>query len=280
MAKDYVDNKIILRSVYGKVGQKYTLQPCKDRVTGQYPDCVKYVDSKGDMIMTDAERNSGKVYIPENFSITFESGKEFNLDNPIERAQWEAIKNCSLIAKTIDQKDKNGNYVLSRQSGIKYSAAELYVERPGYETSKKVSRREKIHTAETYVFNDPEGADGRLKMARLLGRNLRNAPDADIKEYLLDIASKDPDKIINLYTGEDLVLRVLFMDAKDKDVIYSKNRVYIYGDGIPLGGIIDAVLAWMRDPRNSKMLALIKRDTYGDELEVTNPNAVKALDLE
>lgn len=280
MAKDYVDNKIILRSVYGKVGQKYTLQPCKDRVTGQYPDCVKYVDSKGDMIMTDAERNSGKVYIPENFSITFESGKEFNLDNPIERAQWEAIKNCSLIVKTIDQKDKNGNYVLSRQSGIKYSAAELYVERPGYETSKKVSRREKIHTAETYVFNDPEGADGRLKMARLLGRNLRNAPDADIKEYLLDIASKDPDKIINLYTGEDLVLRVLFMDAKDKDVIYSKNRVYIYGDGIPLGGTIDAVLAWMRDPRNSKMLALIKRDTYGDELEVTNPNAVKALDLE
>lgn len=280
MAKDYVDNKIILRSVYGKVGQKYTLQPCKDRVTGQYPDCVKYVDSKGDMIMTDAERNSGEVYIPENFSITFESGKEFNLDNPIERAQWEAIKNCSLIAKTIDQKDKNGNYVLSRQSGIKYSAAELYVERPGYETSKKVSRREKIHTAETYVFNDPEGADGRLKMARLLGRNLRNAPDADIKEYLLDIASKDPDKIINLYTGEDLVLRVLFMDAKDKDVIYSKNRVYIYGDGIPLGGTIDAVLAWMRDPRNSKMLELIKRDTYGDELEVTNPNAVKALDLE
>ena len=117
-------------------------------------------------------------------------------------------------------------------------------------------------------------------MARLLGRNLRNAPDADIKEYLLDIASKDPDKIINLYTGEDLVLRVLFMDAKDKDVIYSKNRVYIYGDGIPLGGTIDAALAWMRDPRNSKMLALIKRDTYGDELEVTNPNAVKALDLE
>ena len=280
MAKDYVDNKIILRSVYGKVGQKYTLQPCKDRVTGQYPDCVKYVDSKGDMIMTDAERNSGKVYIPENFSITFESGKEFNLDNPIERAQWEAIKNCSLIAKTIDQKDKNGNYVLSRQSGIKYSAAELYVERPGYETSKKVSRREKIHTAETYVFNDPEGADGRLKMARLLGRNLRNAPDADIKVYLLDIASKDPDKIINLYTGEDLVLRVLFMDAKDKDVIYSKNRVYIYGDGIPLGGTIDAVLAWMRDPRNSKMLELIKRDTYGDELEVTNPNAAKALNLE
>lgn len=280
MARDYVDNKIILKSVYGRVGQKYTLQPCKDKVTGQYPECVKYVDSKGDMILTDAEKNSGKIFIPENFTITFESGKEFNLDNPYERAQWEAIKNCSLIALSLDQRDRNGNLVLSRKSGIKYSATELYVERPGYETSKKVSRKEKIHNAESYVFNDPEGADGRLRMARLLGRNLRNAPDADIKEFLLDVASKDPDKIINLYTGEDLPLRALFMDAKDKNVIYSKNRVYLYGDGIPLGSTIDAVIVWMRDPRNAKILEVIKRDTYKDEMEVTNPNAIKALKLE
>ena len=273
---NYSDNKIIIRSVYGKVGQKYTIQPCRDN-TGKYPDCVKYVDSKGDMIMTDAERNSGKVFIPENWSITFESGKEFNLEDPIESAQWEAIQNCPLIAKSIDQRDKNGNLVLSDKSGIKYSATELYIERPGYETNKKVTRRKKIHDAEAYIFNDPEGADGRLKMSRLLGRNLRNAPDADIKDFLLDIASKDPDKIIKLYTGEDLPLRILFMEAKDKNIIYSKNKVYLYSDGIPLGGTIDAVITWMRDPRNSKILQLIKRDTYGDELEVTNPKALEKL---
>ena len=113
-------------------------------------------------------------------------------------------------------------------------------------------------------------------MARLLGKSLRNAPDADIKDYLLDIASKDPDKIINLYTGADLNLRILFMDAKDKNVIYSKNKVFLYGDGIPLGGTIDSVLIWMRNPANSKVLDLIKRDTYGDKLEVTNPDALKA----
>lgn len=273
---EFEDNKIIIKSAYGKVGQKYTIQPCKNPQTNRFPDNVKPVNSNGDMIITDKERESDTIYIPENFSITFESGKEFNLEDPQDAAQWEAIKYCSLIAKTIDQKDSNGNYILGNKYGQKYSAAELYIEKPGYETNKKVTRREKIHNAESYIFNDPTGVDGRLKMARLLGKSLRNAPDADIKDYLLDIASKDPDKIINLYTGADLNLRILFMDAKDKNVIYSKNKVFLYGDGIPLGGTIDSVLIWMRNPANSKVLDLIKRDTYGDKLEVTNPDALKA----
>ena len=273
---EYIDNKVIIRSVYGKVGQKYTIEACKNPKTGRFPEHVKHVASKGDMILTDAERNSGNYYIPENFSITFESGKEFNLEDPVERAQWEAIKYCPIIAQAIDQRDSQGNLILGTKG--KYSAAELYIERPGYETNKKVTRKQKVHDAEAYIFNDPEGADGRLKMARLLGRNLRNAPDADIKSFLLDIAEKDPDKIIKLYTGEDLPLRMLFMEAKDKNVIYSKNKVYLYGDGIPLGGTIDAVLTWMRNPQNAKMVQLIKRDTYEDELKVTNPRAIKAME--
>lgn len=84
-------NYIILRSVFGKVGQKYFLNPAKDPVTGRFPACVKHVDSKGDMILTETERNSGKVFIPENALITFEDGKVFNLDDPWEAAQWEAI---------------------------------------------------------------------------------------------------------------------------------------------------------------------------------------------
>lgn len=268
--KEYTQNKIIIRSVYGKVGQKYTISPCKDKKTGRYPSHVKHVDSNGDMILTDKERNDGVYYIPETFTITFESGKEFNLEDPVDKAHWEAIQFCPLIAKAIDARDVNGNLLLTADPKARYSAAELYIERPGYETGKKVTRRQKIHDAESFVFNDPEGAEGRLKMARLLGKNLRNAPDADIKDYLLELASKQPDKIINLYTGEDLHLRMLFVEAKDKNVIYSKNRIYMYSDGIALGGTVEAVLVWMRDPRNAKILDLIRRDTFGEEYEI-NP---------
>lgn len=106
---------------------------------------------------------------------------------------------------------------------------------------------------------------------------MRNASDADIKDYLLDIASKTPEKIINLYTGDDLELRMLFMDARDKNIIRSVSGVYVYGEGISLGGTVDVVIAWMRDPRNKRTLDLIKNDTYG--LEVTNPNAKDKLKI-
>jgi len=101
-------------------------------------------------------------------------------------------------------------------------------------------------------------------MARILGKNMSNQPDADVMDFLLRIADKDPQKIINLYTGGDTTLRLLFIEAKEKKVIYIKNKLYLYGDNIVLGATDDAVIAWMKDAKNSKVLDLIKKDTYPD----------------
>lgn len=48
------------------------------------------------------------------------------------------------------------------------------------------------------------------------------------------------------------------MDARDKNIIRSVSGVYVYGEGISLGGTVDVVIAWMRDPRNKRTLDLIK----------------------
>ena len=269
------DNKIILRSVFGKVGQVYSIQPCKD-ANGNWPDCVRQVDSFGNMIASESDRNAEKPLIKVTETFRIQDGHEFNLNDPWDKARWDAIKNCPLIAQSRGQRDAKGNLVIDGDAK-RYGRAELYIERPGLEVSKKVSRRQKIHDAETYIFNDPRGADGRIKIARILGKHMRNASDADIKDYLLDIASKTPEKIINLYTGDDLELRMLFMDARDKNIIRSVSGVYVYGEGISLGGTVDVVIAWMRDPRNKRTLDLIKNDTYG--LEVTNPNAKDKLKI-
>jgi 23S rRNA A2030 N6-methylase RlmJ len=58
---------------------------------------------------------------------------------------------------------------------------------------------------------------------------MKNLPDADVEDYLLQVAEKNPDKIISLYTGSDTNLRLLFIDARDKKVIVSKNKIYCYG---------------------------------------------------
>ena len=271
------ESKIVLRSVFGKVGMKYYIQPCRDK-NGNWPECVKQVDSFGNMIISDAERNSGQPFIKVTETFTVEDGKTFDLTDPWDQARWEAIKNCPMIADFRGQRDAKGNLIIDGDAK-RYGRAELYIERPGVETAKKVSKRQKIHDAESYIFDDPKGAEGRLKVARILGKHMSHASDSDIKDYLLEIASRDPDKIIKLYTGEDLELRTLFLDARDKGVIRSVSGIYVYGDGISLGGTIDVVISWMRDPRNKKLLESIKRDTY-PELEVTNPEALKKLNKE
>ena len=76
--------------------------------------------------------------------------------------------------------------------------------------------------------------------------------------------------------GEDLELRTLFLDARDKGIIRSSSGIYIYGDGISLGGTADVVISWMKNPKNKKILESIKGDTYPD-LEVVNPKALEKL---
>ena len=270
MAND-IENVIVLRSVFGKVGQKYFLNPVRDPQTGRYPDCVRPVDSKGDIIFR-SESDKGKALIAENRVFVIEDGKTFDLNDPWQAAEWYSIQHCPMIAMSRDQRDKNGNLVIDGDSK-RYGGAELYVERPGYETNKRVNKARLRHEAEEYIIKDPQGASGRLKMAKLLGRNMRNAPDADVEDFLMNIASKEPEKILNLYRGDDIALRLLFIDAKDKRIIYVKNKIYLYSENqVVLGATDDAVIAWMKNPSTRKVLELIKRDTYPELYEPTEPD--------
>lgn len=271
------DGKIItLRSVFDKGDIKYYIQPCKNKY-GQYPSCVKKVDSHGDMIMSENERNAyseGKVaFFPENHIFIVQSGKTFNLDNIWDKAEWEAIQNCPVIAPSRDAKDINGNLIIDGPKSTptkpaRNGVAELYVDRPGLDTQRRVSHKKLVHKANTFIYDDPRGVDGQLNMARILGKDMRNQPAADVIDFLTRVAEKDPQKIIKLYTGDDISLRLLFIDAKDKKVIYIKNKVYLYGDNIVLGATDDAVIAWMQEPKNQKVLELIKKDTYPDYFKV------------
>lgn len=268
----YNDRIITLRSIYDKADIKYYIMPCKDKY-GQYPSCIKRINSNGDMIMSDKERDAyseGKLaFYPENKLFEVVSGKTYNLDDIYQAAEWEAIKNCPVIAKSRDAKDSNGNYIIdgpisTPNKPSRNGIAELYIDRPGLDTQRRVSQKKLIHKAESYIYDDPQGADGQLKMARILGKDMSNQPNADVLDFLLRIASKNPQKIIDLYNGSDIQLRLLFIDAKEKHVIYIKNKLYMYGDNIALGATDDSVIAWMTDPRNKKVVDLIQRDTYPD----------------
>ena len=134
----------------------------------------------------------------------------------------------------------------------------------GDETAKRVYKKKLVHKTVDYIFNDEQGLEGLLTKAKLLGRKMINAPAADVEDFLVSIAEKDPKKIIDLYTGTDTRLRLLLVDARDKKVVYIKDKLYMYADNIVLGATDTAVITWMKDPKHKKMLDLIIKDTYPD----------------
>ena len=118
-------------------------------------------------------------------------------------------------------------------------------------------------------MNDERGYDGRVLVAKVLGRNMSNLPNADVEDFLLSIAEKTPEKIIDCYTGGDMQLRMLFIDAKENNVIVKKNGLYIYGDNVALGATDNAVIEWMKAQKNAKTLTLIRQETYSDMFDDT-----------
>lgn len=274
---DLKSNIVVLRSVFGKVGQKYYIQPQRDS-RGRYPDCVRRVNSEGDIILTpeelEKESKGLAAYIPIDKLFIIEDGKTFNLDDVYERAEWEAIKNCDLIAPDRFAKNENGDYLIDgtvdpKSKKPRYGTAELYVDRPGLDSQRRVTRRKLIVQASNYIMNDERGYEGRLVVARVLGRDMKNQPNADVEDYLLSIAEKTPEKIIDCYTGGDMKLRILFIEAREKGVIFKKNGLYLYGEdgNVILGATDDAAIEWMKVAKNSKTVALIRKDTYPDMFE-------------
>lgn len=264
-----LSQKIVLRSVRGKVGIVVKVQPCINPNTGEYAQCVKRVDSNGDMILSEQERNDPNrpYFVKETDTFDIVDGTTFDLENVRQRFIWEAIQYCPLIAPDYYAKDKNGNSLINGTPGWnskspRYGIAELYVERPGVEANRRVSRKKLKHDAESYIYDDERGYDGRVLKARLLGHRMEGMADADVTDYLLQIAERDPEKIIALYTGGDTAIRLLFIEARDKNIILYKNKLYTYADSVVLGATDDAAILFLKDPKNANVYKLIKQDTY------------------
>lgn len=271
-----MNNEIILRSVYGKVNQIYFIQPCPNPKTGKLPSCVKTVDSHGDMILSEDEikrMNSGEVhFVPANYVFEIVDGTTFDLNDVVDKANWESIEHCNWIAKDRYQRDEQGNLIID--GGAKrYGIADLYVERPGEITKAKINKKEVVYRALSYIYEDSESE--RIKKCRVLGRNLSTAIPADILDYLIEIAEKNPKKIIDLYEGEDWKMHLFILDAIDRGVIRKSDGIYKYDDKM-LGGSIEATITFLRDVRFKKLVDSIKRETYPNLLPKSEIEAMES----
>ena len=97
---------------------------------------------------------------------------------------------------------------------------------------------------------------------------MENAPDSDVEDYLYQVAEKNPDMVLELYTSGDIALKLLLIDAKKNGVILKKDGMYNYADNI-LGATDDAVLLFFKVPSNKRILDQIKLETYPEYASVS-----------
>ena len=265
-----MENKVItLRSVFGKM-KEYHFQPGK-QPNGARFDWVKPVryDSMGnaELIMTEAERNNpdSQYYLAEDEDILVTDGTTFDLSDPLQYNKWMSIKDSDLIVPTRDARDKNGNLYIDGDK-MRYGIAELYVDIPGEESERSVSKKQKITKAWTFIGQDTK--NGRLTKCKLLGKYMENAPDSDVEDYLYQVAEKNPDMVLELYTSGDIALKLLLIDAKKNGVILKKDGMYNYADNI-LGATDDAVLLFFKTPSNKRVLDQIKIETYPEYASIS-----------
>lgn len=270
-----MENKVItIRSVY-KV-KEYHFQPTKQKNGLNWP-WVKPtrigLDGRSEMVLSDAERNDPNhvYFIPEDLDVIVTDGTTFNLADPLQYNTWMAIKDHDLFAPSRDARDSEGILLIDGDAK-KYGTAELYVDVPGEESERSVSRKKLIIQAMTLVEKD--SVDGRLTKCKLLGKNMRYAPSSDVEDYLYQIAEKEPNRIIDLYTNGDTALRLLLIEAKDKGIIKKKNGVFMYGESV-LGMTDDAVINFFKIASNQTVFEEIKRETFPEFIQKTDKSKSK-----
>lgn len=266
-------NIITLRSVYGKV-KTYYFNPLRGK-NGMYPPFVKRVRVSADgrdteMILSEAELNSPDrdYFIPEDLEIVVTDGTTFNLNDKYQANLWECIKDSHLIAPERGAKDEHGNLLIDGDIR-RYGLAELYVERPGVESKKRVSRIKLVTQA--YNFIEQDSSEHRLVICKLLGKSMRNAPDTDVQDYLYQKAEKNPNLIIDIYTSADQALKLLLIEAKQKNIIRTQSGVLMYSD-TALGVTDEAAILFLKDPKNKAIYDSIVYEVWGEmKIDSLNP---------
>ena len=266
---------ITIRNVYGRE-KRYFLQPCKQKNGTNFPFVkkVKYTDNgDSEMILSPNELNDPMrdYFIPEDMLIEIYGGKTFDLDNPFEKNLWECIKDNPVIAPERNAKDDKG-VLLIDGTKERYGRADFYVEREGEISRRRVERIQLVTKA--CVFIEQDSAAGRLTKCKLLGKNMRNLPDTDVQNYLYERAERNPNEIIELYTGSDQALKLMIIDSKDRNVITNQSGIWMFSDTM-LGATDEAIIWYLKNPENSAVYESIKSLTYPEMIKKSKKQETK-----
>jgi len=237
------DKIFILKSIYKT---KNRIQPAYDPTIGFYKGVRRLSedDKKKETYFVTVDDKEGK-----NTTILLEDGMEINLNNEVDRINWEWMQHHPYIAMSYEESQHS-------------PSAFFYVVQEGLESEKKNERTMRLHKALDYVVND--SPNNYYERAILLGHDLTDAPPATVQEFLLDTAKDSPEKILRIYEGHDLALRLLVVRAKMKNLLTYDGNVYVFGT-TPLGVKDEHILDYLKSTKGKEIAEQLHAAVYTDK---------------
>ena len=227
------DRIIMIKSVY-KTG-KTTVQPVSDG-TGWY---------KGVARLSEDDKRGKTHWAEPTSKFTLKDGVTFNLNDEAQAITWNWVKHSSCIAP-------------SEEACQHTPGAEFYVYLENEVANKNISRRELKYKAIECILKD-NSVNYPIR-AELLGVNMDYAKPSVIKDFLLDQAETAPEKILQIYEGADVSLRLLLLKARKNNIIQLDDAgFYRYGT-VVLGMSERTAVDWLGDKANKHVVLLLEKE--------------------
>jgi hypothetical protein len=236
---------ILLRAYRPKTQMPAKVSPLEDKAgriyTGQGED--GYYDQ-----LTEQAKKDMRYCIHPTTVVTLTDGKIFDLNNPIDEANWKWIQKHPYVA--LDFKKGKANNAI------------FYVEDPAAQAKERVERTRKIDEARWMVRS--LALEKKRRAAKILGLVSADSFEEDqLLDWLLSSADFTPESVILACSPENqergnatIFFNELF---KYKVIIRGTDGGYRQGeDGVPMGHTIDLVVDWMLDAKNADAVKVLQ----------------------
>jgi hypothetical protein len=236
------DRVIEIKAVYKTT--KQTVQPAFDPKTKWWAGVERLSEEQKkerDYYVVVGETTSDRVHL--NTKITLKDGLIFDLNNPVDRVNWDWVKACPQVAMSFAEAQS--------------SKALFYVHIEGRESEMRTRTVEKRHEAVKLVLEDP--TTNYVNRALLLNMDMEGEQPSVIKDFLLETAEKTPEKIFRIYRDKAMKIHLLYLKGKKMGLVKTdpRDNVVTYGTTI-LGISDDSAIAYLQS--NEDILMLLERE--------------------
>lgn len=236
------DKIIEIKSVY-KNG-KTTVQPVRDSLSGLYLGVER---------LSEDDKKHKKFWAEATSKFILRDGVSLNLDKDSDRITWEWVKHQPCLAMDYEECQTRPE-------------AEFYVHLKNKEAEIRISKREIKHKALSLILDD-NPVNYAMK-AKLLGVDMDGENQIlAIKDFLLDMAEKNPESVIHVYEDKMIMLRILIVQAVKKSKIkIDAMGAYRYGN-MYMGMDEDSAVEYLNARENAKVKELLERELNPEYFE-------------